>query len=123
MRLADDVSATVEARQYARLWGVQLGVDGPVVADLVLVVDELVSNAVLHASPPFELHLFHSDGVIKGQVCDGSNVAPLVENNLENWSGFGMHVVSSTTTRWGTTPLHTGKKVWFEIRAEAPRPI
>jgi two-component sensor histidine kinase len=116
MRLADDLAATVQARQYARLWGAQIGVDGPAVAELELVVDELVSNAVLHAAPPYELHLFHVNGVIRGQVRDGSNVAPSVDTEADNWGGFGLQVVTDTTSRWGTTPLQVGKEIWFEIR-------
>ena len=116
MRLADDAAAAAQARQYARAWGAQFGVDGPIVADLELVVDELISNAVLHASPPYELQLFHRNGMIRGQVRDGSNVAPIIRSDPDDWGGFGLHVVSNITTRWGSRPLQVGREIWFEIR-------
>jgi len=83
-------------------------------ANLELVVDELVSNAVRHATPPFELHLFHLDGVIRGQVGD-SNALPQINTDPDQWGSYGLRIITNTTTRWGTIPLQTGKQVWFEL--------
>jgi anti-sigma regulatory factor (Ser/Thr protein kinase) len=116
MHLADDASATRQARQYARLFGAQYELRGTVTADLELVVDELVANAVRHATPPFELQLFHANGVVRGQVSDGSSALPHVNTDPDQWGGFGLRIINEATTRWGTTPLQTGKQIWFEIK-------
>ena len=55
MHLADDASATRQARQYARLF------------------------------------------------------------DPDQWGGYGLRIITNTTTRWGTIPLQTGKQVWFEL--------
>ena len=116
MRLADGLSATRQARQYARLFGAQYELGGTTTADLELVVDELVTNAVRHAAPPFELHLYHVDGAVRGHVSDGSSALPRLNTDPHQWGGFGLRIINDTTTRWGTTPLQTGKQIWFEIK-------
>ena len=117
MRLAPDVSAATQARHYARMWSAKHGVPGRVVAEIELVVDELVGNAVRHGLPPYELALFRADDVIRGEVRDGSNVAPCVNHDPDLYGGFGLHVVTNSTSRWGTNPRPVGKEVWFEIHA------
>jgi anti-sigma regulatory factor (Ser/Thr protein kinase) len=116
MHLADDASATRQARQYARLFGAQYQLPGTTAADLELVVDELVTNAIRHAAPPVELRLYHVNGVIRGHVSDGSCALPHINNDPDQWGGFGLRILNDTTTRWGTTPLQAGKQIWFEIK-------
>ena len=116
MYLADDDSATREARQYARLFGAQYELRGAVAADLELVVDELVTNAVRHARPPFELHLSHVNGMVYGQVSVGSSALPHLNTDPDQWGGFGLRIITDSTARWGATPLQSGKRIWFELK-------
>ncbi|HUP71794.1 MAG TPA: ATP-binding protein [Acidimicrobiales bacterium] len=115
MRLAADEQAAVEARRFARSWSVRQALSPRLVDDIELVVAELVSNAVRHASPPFEVELSEIDGVIRGEVSDGSRVAPVANPRPDHHGGFGLGIVIACTSRWGTTSTTSGKQVWFEI--------
>lgn len=87
-------------------------VPSAVVDDAVLVLSELVGNAVRHGSPladgclrvswdltPERLHLEVWDGgAAVEQVADRGGVAPSAEN------GRGLTIVSLLAEQWGTTP-------------------
>lgn len=126
MRLAPDEGAAVEARRFAREWSTQRGLSDPLVADLELVVTELVSNAVRHGEAPISLDLDLTDSVVRGEVRDGSDEAPAPNPNPDHHGGFGLNIVSHCTSRWGSELLSAGeqrKQVWFEIdtrNREAP---
>jgi anti-sigma regulatory factor (Ser/Thr protein kinase) len=129
MRLAHDTSAAPQARRYARNWATELRVPEPVVADLELVVTELVANAVVHAAPPYDLELRRSGGVIRGEVSDASDTPPSINSDPDHHGGFGLRIVAARATRWGIAPLGrasegNGKRVWFEIdhRGDPPLP-
>ena len=115
VRLAADEQAAVEARRYARSWSVRQGLLPHLVDDIELVVAELVSNAVRHAAPPFDIDLVEHDGVIRGEVSDGSPASPVTNVRPDHHGGFGLGIVAACTSRWGTSPTASGKQVWFEI--------
>jgi anti-sigma regulatory factor (Ser/Thr protein kinase) len=115
VRLAADEQAAVEARRFARRWSEAQALSPRLVDDIELVVAELVSNAMRHASPPYDVELSEVDGVIRGEVCDGSQVAPVANPRPDHHGGFGLGIVTACTSRWGTTSTISGKRVWFEI--------
>jgi anti-sigma regulatory factor (Ser/Thr protein kinase) len=115
VRLAADEHAAVQARRFARTWSTSQALSPRLVDDIELVVAELVSNAIRHASPPFEVELSEADGVIRGEVYDGSQVAPTRNAHPDHLGGFGLGIVSACTTRWGTAFVPEGKRVWFEV--------
>ena len=115
VRLAGDEHAAVQARRFARTWSTGQALSPRLVDDIELVVAELVSNAVRHASPPFEVELSETDGVIHGEVHDGSQVAPKPNGHPDDHGGFGLGIVSACTSRWGTALVPDGKRVWFEV--------
>jgi anti-sigma regulatory factor (Ser/Thr protein kinase) len=120
MRLPADEQAAAEARRFARNWGGQQALPGRLVDDLELVVAELVSNAVRHGVPPYEIELSASDGVVRGEVRDGSPVRPLPTPCPDERGGFGLGIVSACTSRWGTDVVASGKQVWFEFKPFRP---
>lgn len=105
----------MEARRFARSWSIRQELSPRLVDDIELVVAELVSNAVRHASPPYEIDLTERDGVIRGEVCDGSQSTPVPNPRPDHFGGFGLGIVTACTTRWGTSATSSGKQVWFEI--------
>ena len=115
VRLAADEHASVQARRFARTWSTDQALSPRLVDDIELVVAELVSNAIRHASPPFEVELSESDGVIHGEVHDGSQIAPTPNVHPDLHGGFGLGIVSACTSRWGTAVEPEGKRVWFEL--------
>ncbi|MEO5839456.1 MAG: ATP-binding protein [Acidimicrobiales bacterium] len=78
-------------------------------------VSELVGNAVRHATPPFDFELSRVNGMVRGEVHDGSTGAPTTNNHPDDRGGHGLNIVTSCTTRWGTAVRPDGKQVWFEI--------
>ena len=115
VRLAADEHAARQARRFARTWSTGQALSPRLVDDIELVVAELVSNAVRHASPPYEVELSELDGVIHGEVHDGSRASPTTNANPDHHGGFGLGIVSACTSRWGTAVVPEGKHVWFEV--------
>ncbi|PYC69037.1 ATP-binding protein [Streptomyces tateyamensis] len=85
--------------------------------DIVLLVAELVANALLHANGPLELVLDARPGRLRVEVSDGSAVMP--EPRLPHRpgvpGGHGLFIVQQTADHWGAEPYGTGKRVWAEI--------
>ena len=115
MRLAADEHAAVQARRFARRWMADQQVSAQVVDDIELVVGELVTNAIRHGRPPYEVELHEVHGVIRGEVRDASNTTPSPNPSPDHLGGFGLGIVAACTSRWGTAVLPVGKEVWFEV--------
>jgi two-component sensor histidine kinase len=114
MRLAQNTAA-LQARRYARRWSNEHVLAEAAVADIELVASELVSNAVRHALPPYDFELSRVNGVVRGEVHDGSTTTPTMNDHPDHRGGFGLNIVTSRTSRWGTAVTPDGKQVWFEI--------
>ncbi|MER5865068.1 ATP-binding protein [Kitasatospora sp. NPDC002040] len=85
--------------------------------DVVLLVAELVANAMLHAGGPLELVLDVSDTRLRIEVSDSSPAlpAPKEPHRPSQPGGHGLYIVRQTSDRWGATPRPDGKTVWAEI--------
>lgn len=79
-----------------------------------LVVTELVTNALRHASPPVTLRLIRTDTLVC-EVADGSSTAPHMRlPRLLDEGGRGLYIVGRLARRWGTRYSDTGKTIWVE---------
>ena len=79
-----------------------------------LVVSELVTNAVRHASAPICLRLIMDHALIC-EVSDGSSTAPHMRlPRLTDEGGRGLYLCGRLATRWGTRYTGTGKTIWVE---------
>lgn len=110
-------SAVSEVRKNAlrRLtdWGLS---DAAFVTELV--VSELVTNAIRHATPPIQLRLIH-DRTLICEVSDASSTAPHMRRaRTYDEGGRGLLLVAQLTQRWGTRPTPTGKTIWAEQSVE-----
>ncbi|WHM40419.1 ATP-binding protein [Streptomyces sp. BPTC-684] len=86
------------------------------VADVLLLVSEVVTNACLHAGGPRELVLRHEDGHLRVEVADASPVAPARRSRAPSLpGGHGLMVLDRLAGDWGSIPLGTGKVVWLEV--------
>ena len=94
MRLAADEHAAVQARRFARDWSTYQALSPRLVDDIELVVAELVSNAIRHAPPPYEVELSEAAGVIRGEVRDGSHIEPIRNTHPDEDGGFGLGIVA-----------------------------
>jgi PAS domain S-box-containing protein len=118
--VAPDPSAVAEARKTAlgqlERWGLT---DAAFVTELV--VSELVTNAIRHAQPPFQLRLIHDRSLIC-EVSDASSTAPHMRRaRTYDEGGRGLLLVAQLTQRWGTRPSPTGKTIWAEQSIDPPR--
>jgi PAS domain S-box-containing protein len=87
-----------------------------VIGDLVLVVSELVTNAILHSRSPIELRLSRTSDRLVVAVHDGTTTVPRrLQPNLDAEHGRGMQLVSAIARQWGVRPTEHGKSVWCEI--------
>jgi len=90
-----------------------------IVEDAALVVTELATNAVLHASSGFRVVIAVSPMLARISVVDSSSEEPWrKEASLGRNSGRGLALVSALAERWGTTSGEQsgGKVVWAELR-------
>ncbi|MGW2564209.1 SpoIIE family protein phosphatase [Streptomyces sp. NPDC001514] len=88
----------------------------------LLVVSELVTNAVAHTQGEVRLDLTLSADRLRIAVNDTSPRSPVKPTDVdwEATGGRGLLIVEATTASWGSVPLSGGKQVWAEIPL-APR--
>ncbi|MFE9776027.1 ATP-binding protein [Streptomyces sp. NPDC005931] len=86
--------------------------------DAVLLVSELVGNAVRHTGARvFGLRLRRRRGWIRVEVRDPSRALPCLMPVQElDISGRGLFLVDTLADRWGVDLLPRGKTTWFEMR-------
>ncbi len=86
--------------------------------DAVLLVSELVGNAVRHTGARvFGLRMRHRRGWIRVEVRDPSRGLPcLMPVQALDVSGRGLFLVDKLADRWGVDLLPRGKTTWFEMR-------
>ncbi|MEV1009527.1 ATP-binding protein [Streptomyces sp. NPDC049881] len=84
----------------------------------VLLVSELVGNAVRHAgAPSFGLRVRRRRGWVRVEVSDPSRALPCLLPVRElDISGRGLFLVNHLSDRWGVDLLPEGKATWFEMR-------
>jgi anti-sigma regulatory factor (Ser/Thr protein kinase) len=86
-------------------------------AALVLVADELVTNAISHGRGSVELYVYASDRVVRLEVSDRGGGQPRmrpVETAGPNPGGLGLRFVDHLVDMWGTA-VHQGRTVvWVQ---------
>jgi anti-sigma regulatory factor (Ser/Thr protein kinase) len=85
----------------------------------VLLVSELVGNAVRHTGARcFGLRMLRRRGWVRIEVRDPSRGLPcLMPVHEMDTSGRGLMLVDKLADRWGVDLLPRGKTTWFEMRA------
>ncbi|WP_161789910.1 ATP-binding protein [Streptacidiphilus neutrinimicus] len=82
--------------------------------DILLVVSELVANAMAHGAGVQEIAVTVDERVLTVAVTDGEAAvpAPLPPGDPARPGGYGLHVVELLSRQWGTTCHASGKTVW-----------
>lgn len=85
-----------------------------------LVVSELVTNAIRHATGPIRLRLILERALIC-EVFDGGAAAPHLRHpRTTDEGGRGLFLICQFTQRWGTRFLPEGKVIWAEQSLTVP---
>lgn len=88
--------------------------------DAVLILSELVTNAVLHANCA-QLRIdidVHDDGRLRLAVIDTDTSQPVVRQPTpDEVGGLGLLIVDSLASDWGVEVTQSAKAVWAEIQA------
>jgi anti-sigma regulatory factor (Ser/Thr protein kinase) len=82
-------------------------------SDAVLIVSELVTNAIMHGRPPIELRVRCTPEHVLLEVDDGATALPRRQRPTpDDEHGRGLVLTAMIADRWGTRPLRDGKSVW-----------
>lgn len=113
LRLPPSTESVPVARRFARE---QLRQSPSDVDTVVLLVSEVVTNAVLHARSEVVLLIQQREDVTRIEVSDASPVPPRLHHfTAESATGRGLRLLDQLALRWGTDSSGTGKVVWFEV--------
>lgn len=102
----------------------EAGVDPMTINDALLVLSELVSNAIRHARTEYTVSAGLSEGSVRLEVFDRDTRPPaLMGLDDESTSGRGLHIVAGLASDWGWSSQEgdhgvAGKVVWAEVPAD-----
>ena len=87
--------------------------------EAVLLLSELVTNAVLHAGTEIDVELRLDRDVLRVEVRDGDPRLPTVRQySVLSGTGRGLALVAGTAKTWSAEPVPDGgKRVWFELES------
>ncbi|MCN9243029.1 ATP-binding protein [Streptomyces sp. RY43-2] len=107
-------TARTAVREQLRSWGLdQLG------EVAALLVSELVTNALRHATGPIGVRLVRpadSAATLRVEVSDPLPDPPRERTaRADDENGRGLQLVAHSSSRWGHEPAEPGKTVWFEL--------
>jgi anti-sigma regulatory factor (Ser/Thr protein kinase) len=115
------VDVLPETRRRATVVLAEWGLTGEEVEPALLVVTELLTNAMEHGGGPGLLSLSLADGAVHVRVHDHApdppNLRPLDPLQVR---GRGLHLVEALSSRWGWSDDPPGKVVWAEVPTRWP---
>ncbi|MDH2426933.1 ATP-binding protein [Sphaerisporangium sp. TRM90804] len=115
--------SVARAREYV---GQRLGGGHPALADVTLLVSEVVTNAVVHSDS-------RNGGLVTLAIADcfdrihvdvvdaGGGTAPCVGGDMFAESGRGLMLVEAISHRWNVYEDEAGRTVWFQVKYKAGR--
>ncbi|MFI9009077.1 ATP-binding protein [Actinosynnema sp. NPDC053489] len=114
--LPASAGSSAQARQALSDVATAWGLSADVADDAALVVTELVSNAVDHATGPIGLTLARTESGLRIEVADQSPARPEPRPvRVDSARGRGLIIVAALSRAWGTEPTADGKVVWAEL--------
>ncbi len=134
LEIGPDPTEVGRARRWARsrLAGAGVDADESLAETLILLISELVTNAVVHTGCPAVLCMLlpsqcagadarDAVGSVRVEVADASTHAPQRRQaEGEDTNGRGLELVSGLADRWGWEREPGGKRVWCELDTVRP---
>ncbi|MFI8243815.1 SpoIIE family protein phosphatase [Streptomyces sp. NPDC085866] len=113
--------AVRHARRFTRRTLRTWGVPSDTMDAALLVVSELVTNALVHTGGQVRLDLSLVNHRLRLAVADTSPRSPVKNTNVgwEATGGRGILLVEAVSEDWGTVPVSGGKQVWADLVPEA----
>ena len=123
LELQRDVGAPAIARSAVAEQLAAMGVDGSFGQTVVLLVSEVVSNAVRHSNAPpdsaISLDAQVTERAVRVAVKDaGAGFTPRPRDPDRLGEGYGLYLVAKAASAWGVES-EGGTTVWFELDREA----
>ncbi|MGN5636338.1 ATP-binding protein [Streptomyces sp. AC154] len=130
LEVGADPAEVGRARRWARsrLLGSGIRDDEPLAETLILLISELVTNAVVHTGCPAVLRMLFGStgapgnaGTVRVEVADTSCRPPQQRHaEGEDTGGRGLELVDGLADRWGWQPEGAGKRIWCEVDRSIP---
>ena len=118
LMLPHDSTAPGLARAFVRSWLASRQLE-TLLDSAVLLTSEVVTNAVLHATGPIELHLDHLGDGARVAVADTSPIGPRRRRHSDRaTTGRGLQLIDDVAGDWGWDAAPNGKRVWFTLSAQ-----
>lgn len=114
VHLASDVASLGEGRRFVARTLRDWNVDEARIEPVLLVANELVANAIVHAQSAPVLSLTESSGGdLLLRVSDESRALPVPQApSTDDDGGRGLILVEALSDRWGIDTDAAGKSVW-----------
>jgi anti-sigma regulatory factor (Ser/Thr protein kinase) len=113
--------APAQARRYVRevLRHEEMPLERDRLADVLLVVSELVTNAYRYGTEPGDsllVKVLTTSERVRIEVHDPRRKRPYLRNESgERARGRGLHIVDELAARWDVDDREFGKAVWVEL--------
>lgn len=101
------------ARQFVAQTLVKQGLDDARIDKAILLVSELATASVLHATGGFHIRVI-TNGTVRVEVVDRSPSLPLAPDSTGT-PKLGVYLLDALADTWGWDVLPDGKQVWFEL--------
>lgn len=110
-------SGLSDTRKQATAVLSEWGVHGEAAEPTLLVLTELLTNAVEHARPPLQVTLRLGREFVRVEVCDATPEPPRFRPQQAQGRGHGVQLVAALALRHGWAPHPPGKTVWADVSA------
>jgi anti-sigma regulatory factor (Ser/Thr protein kinase) len=126
--LSTEYSSVAEARHWVEADSQLAGRSSGQLASLLVVVSELVTNAIMHGRAPISVALGVERDRAHVEVWDAGEASPApadtVRDPFEGTGGWGLELVSRLSDDWGVCAAGRAKCVWAEVPfARTSRPV
>jgi two-component sensor histidine kinase len=115
-----DISESLTELARVRGWASTLlaDLDITTLSDVLLVLDELTSNALVHTSDPFQVRIQRGAQAVRIEVDDTSPL-PAEPRTPSRDGGRGLHLITACASAWGQQSRTVGKTVWARLAVPA----